>query len=63
MGIPEIPPILRGTADFTHGANFAIADATVLGSPPETVSFFILSLNSNCVPVVIYQVGISKKLT
>ncbi|CAH2036627.1 unnamed protein product [Thlaspi arvense] len=38
MGIPKIPPILRGTADFSHGANFAIADATVLGSPPETMT-------------------------
>ncbi|CAH8306234.1 unnamed protein product [Eruca vesicaria subsp. sativa] len=38
MGIPQIPPILGGTADFSHGANFAIADATVLGSPPETLT-------------------------
>ncbi|KAJ0249897.1 Inactive GDSL esterase/lipase-like protein 25 [Hirschfeldia incana] len=38
MGIPHIPPILNGTADFSHGANFAIADATVLGSPPETLT-------------------------
>ncbi|KAF8117452.1 hypothetical protein N665_0010s0029 [Sinapis alba] len=38
MGIPKIPPILRGTANFSHGANFAIADATVLGSPPETLT-------------------------
>ncbi|XP_009106946.1 inactive GDSL esterase/lipase-like protein 25 [Brassica rapa] len=39
MGVPHIPPILNGTADFSHGANFAIADATVLGSPPETLTF------------------------
>jgi len=39
MGIPHIPPILNGTADFSHGANFAIADATVLGSPAETLTF------------------------
>ncbi|KAF8049696.1 hypothetical protein N665_2144s0003 [Sinapis alba] len=38
MGIPKISPILRGTADFSHGANFAIADATVLDSPPETLT-------------------------
>ncbi|ESQ30012.1 hypothetical protein EUTSA_v10011556mg [Eutrema salsugineum] len=38
MGIPQIPPILRATADFSHGANFAIADATVLGSPPESMT-------------------------
>lgn len=43
MGVPHISPILQTTADFSHGANFAIADATVLGSPPETVSFFFLS--------------------
>ncbi|KAH0850486.1 hypothetical protein HID58_091227, partial [Brassica napus] len=36
MGISQIPPILRATADFSHGANFAIADATVLGAPPES---------------------------
>jgi len=42
MGIPKISPILLTTADFSHGANFAIADATVLGSPPETVSFFFV---------------------
>ncbi|CAN8321880.1 unnamed protein product [Cochlearia groenlandica] len=38
MGIPHLPPILRGTADFSHGANFAVADATVLGSPLETMT-------------------------
>ncbi|KAL0696680.1 hypothetical protein Bca4012_063860 [Brassica carinata] len=38
MGIPQIPPFLRGTADFSHGANFAITNATVLGSPPETLT-------------------------
>ncbi|KAF8083402.1 hypothetical protein N665_0775s0004 [Sinapis alba] len=38
MGIPQIPPILRSKADFSHGANFAIANATVLGSPPETLT-------------------------
>ncbi|KAG7649559.1 Inactive GDSL esterase/lipase-like protein 25 [Arabidopsis thaliana] len=38
MGIPKISPILLTTADFSHGANFAIADATVLGSPPETMT-------------------------
>ncbi|KAL1218911.1 Inactive GDSL esterase/lipase-like protein 25 [Cardamine amara subsp. amara] len=38
MGIPQIPPFLQSTADFSHGASFAIADATVLGSPPETMT-------------------------
>ncbi|XP_010479986.1 PREDICTED: inactive GDSL esterase/lipase-like protein 25 [Camelina sativa] len=38
MGIPHISPILQTTADFSHGANFAVADATVLGSPPETMT-------------------------
>ncbi|KFK35667.1 hypothetical protein AALP_AA4G021500 [Arabis alpina] len=38
MGIPQIPPILQSTADFSHGANFAVADSTVLGSPPETMT-------------------------
>ncbi|KAL0864213.1 hypothetical protein Bca101_043331 [Brassica carinata] len=38
MGIPQISPILRATADFSHGANFAIADATVLGSSLETMT-------------------------
>ncbi|XP_010534970.1 PREDICTED: inactive GDSL esterase/lipase-like protein 25 [Tarenaya hassleriana] len=38
MGIPLVPPILEKTANFSHGANFAIADATVLGSPPETMT-------------------------
>ncbi|CAF2097258.1 unnamed protein product, partial [Brassica napus] len=38
MGISQIPPILRATADFSHGANFAIADATVLGAPPESMT-------------------------
>ncbi|EOA37906.1 hypothetical protein CARUB_v10009373mg [Capsella rubella] len=38
MGIPHISPILQTTADFSHGANFATADATVLGSPPETMT-------------------------
>uniref|UniRef100_A0A1J3DJE7 Inactive GDSL esterase/lipase-like protein 25 n=2 Tax=Noccaea caerulescens TaxID=107243 RepID=A0A1J3DJE7_NOCCA len=38
MGIPHIPPILQGLADFSHGASFAVADATVLGSPLETMT-------------------------
>ncbi|CAL9220793.1 unnamed protein product [Arabidopsis halleri] len=38
MGIPRISPILGSSADFTHGASFAIADATVLGSPLETMT-------------------------
>ncbi|EFH47048.1 hypothetical protein ARALYDRAFT_916383 [Arabidopsis lyrata subsp. lyrata] len=37
MGIPRIPPILRSSAeDLSHGASFAMADATVLGSPLKT---------------------------
>ncbi|EOA30689.1 hypothetical protein CARUB_v10013827mg [Capsella rubella] len=38
MSIPRIPPILRSSADFSHGASFAVADATVLGSPLETMT-------------------------
>ncbi|CAH8392674.1 unnamed protein product [Eruca vesicaria subsp. sativa] len=38
MGIPRISPILSVAADFSHGANFAIADATVLGSPQDTLT-------------------------
>ncbi|XP_010501774.1 PREDICTED: inactive GDSL esterase/lipase-like protein 25 isoform X2 [Camelina sativa] len=38
MGIPRIPPILRSSGDFTHGASFAIAGATVLGSALETMT-------------------------
>lgn len=49
MGIPHIPPILQGLADFSHGASFAVADATVLGSPLETVSFFFRLIANICV--------------
>nr|AHD26989.1 MVP1 [Pachycladon enysii]AHD26990.1 MVP1 [Pachycladon enysii] len=40
MGIPKTPPILRSSEDFSRGANFAIADATVLGSSLETMTLF-----------------------
>ncbi|KAG7568177.1 Chaperone J-domain superfamily, partial [Arabidopsis thaliana x Arabidopsis arenosa] len=44
MGIPRIPPILRSSAeDLSHGASFAMADATVLGSPLKT-----MLLNRGC---------------
>ncbi|XP_010542361.1 PREDICTED: inactive GDSL esterase/lipase-like protein 25 [Tarenaya hassleriana] len=38
MGIPRISPILDPRSDLSHGASFAIAGATVLGSPPETMT-------------------------
>ncbi|XP_010534964.1 PREDICTED: inactive GDSL esterase/lipase-like protein 25 [Tarenaya hassleriana] len=37
MGIPRISSILDSKSDFSHGASFSIAGATVLGSPPETM--------------------------
>ncbi|XP_010534969.1 PREDICTED: inactive GDSL esterase/lipase-like protein 25 [Tarenaya hassleriana] len=38
MGIPRIAPILDTKSDFSNGASFAVAGATVLGSPPETMT-------------------------
>ncbi|ESQ30015.1 hypothetical protein EUTSA_v10011623mg [Eutrema salsugineum] len=38
MGIPnEIPPALKPNVNISHGASFAVADATLLGAPVESV--------------------------
>lgn len=39
LELPEIPGFLKPDADFTYGANFAVADATVTGTPTETLTF------------------------
>ncbi|XP_010534973.1 PREDICTED: GDSL esterase/lipase ESM1-like [Tarenaya hassleriana] len=40
MNIPNpIPPALKPNADFSHGAGFAVADASVLGNSSETMTF------------------------
>lgn len=42
MTIPnEIPPALKPGADLTRGASFAVADASIRGSPKESVSLKI----------------------
>ncbi|XP_010552198.1 PREDICTED: inactive GDSL esterase/lipase-like protein 23 [Tarenaya hassleriana] len=33
-----VPPALKPDGNFSRGANFAVADASVLGSPPESMS-------------------------
>uniref|UniRef100_A0A1J3IVX2 Inactive GDSL esterase/lipase-like protein 25 n=1 Tax=Noccaea caerulescens TaxID=107243 RepID=A0A1J3IVX2_NOCCA len=38
MRIPKISPILNSSEDFSHGASFAVADATVLASSLETMT-------------------------
>ena len=39
MGIPiEIPPALVPNVNVSRGASFAVADATLLGAPVESVS-------------------------
>ncbi|KAL0719487.1 hypothetical protein Bca4012_068811 [Brassica carinata] len=38
MGIPKLPPILRSSEDYSHGASFAVAGATVLGSSLNTMT-------------------------
>lgn len=38
MGIPkEIPPVFKPGVDVLRGASFAVADASILGSPAESV--------------------------
>ena len=39
MGIPiEVPPALVPNVNVSRGASFAVADATLLGAPVESVS-------------------------
>lgn len=39
LGIPSVPSILNVKADFSHGASFAMAGATVLGIHHTTMNF------------------------
>lgn len=43
MSIPNgIPPALQPDANVTRGVSFAVADASILGSPVESVSLLSL---------------------
>nr|P86276.1 RecName: Full=GDSL esterase/lipase; AltName: Full=CpEST; AltName: Full=Extracellular lipase; Flags: Precursor [Carica papaya] len=38
LGIPFPPPVLDRSANFSSGVTFATADATILGTPPQTLT-------------------------
>ncbi|XP_021903008.1 GDSL esterase/lipase-like [Carica papaya] len=40
LGIPQVPPFLEKQADISHGASFAIADASVLGKDSRSLMTF-----------------------
>ncbi|CAH2053739.1 unnamed protein product [Thlaspi arvense] len=43
MAIPDgIPPALKPGANLSRGASFAVADASILGAPAESVSLLTL---------------------
>lgn len=46
MSIPNgIPPALKPGANLSRGASFAVADASILGAPAESVSSLSLKIH------------------
>ncbi|XP_010502012.1 PREDICTED: inactive GDSL esterase/lipase-like protein 23 [Camelina sativa] len=61
MGIPiEIPAALKPNVNVSRGASFAVADATLLGAPVESVSQFSVTNKLKNDISLLYSSGASK---